>query len=137
MRRGIKEQCKSIFCNEPDITTRAAYVLLVVKLVKQESSYYNPRRFGRIKNRFINSISKINSSIQCEYCGKPNLVNDGNNTHNSLTIDHYEPYSICHNFYDRKNFVVSCFDCNQNYANAPSIHKVIKYPLKRCSIETK
>jgi 5-methylcytosine-specific restriction endonuclease McrA len=88
---------------------------------------------------FLKKIDKKNKGLHCEYCGKKNLrVYDWcekTNLDNVATVDHFYPKSKFEYLKkEEKNFVISCYECNNKKRDKLWEIEKIKYPLNNNKI---
>lgn len=99
-----------ILVKEPDVRSMAAMVLLNRQYTKAELE-----KWFSFREKFLHK----HEPLKCVYCGKGNLIIDGEECADGhglghlATIDHVVPVSKGGSRYDESNCVVACFKCNQ------------------------
>ena len=88
---------------------------------------------------FLKKINKENKGLHCEYCGKKNLkVYDWCqklNLDDVATVDHFYPKSKYQGLKrEEKNFIVSCYSCNNKKKDTLWSLDDIKYPINKVKI---
>jgi 5-methylcytosine-specific restriction endonuclease McrA len=100
-----------IFIEDPDISSRASYLLL-------KWQYENEMRVEW--EAFRNSFFDKHQPLICFYCGKSNLVReiadltDSKKRQFLATVDHINPLSNGGSMYDEDNCCVTCYTCNMS-----------------------
>lgn len=98
-----------IYVEQPDLTSRAAYLLLKREYERQVLAEWEA---------FRNSFFDKHEPLTCFYCGKISLVReiidpcDSRQRSILATIDHLEALSNGGSQYDEANCVVACQPCN-------------------------
>jgi 5-methylcytosine-specific restriction endonuclease McrA len=83
---------------------------------------------------FLKKMETIYGTLNCEYCGKPNLKIyewcEKINNNDVATADHFYPKSKYNNLkMEEKNMIVSCYSCNNNKKDGVCSVETIKHPL--------
>jgi len=123
--------------NDPPISSRAAYIRLVLKLLREggyEKYYYKKWLF--IRDLYLRTLLESYNMLWCEYCGTYLYLIKNKNpdmTNKVATIDHHIPISKGGAIYDPSNFAVSCWPYNHKFGNRMKRKGRRKYPY---SIET-
>jgi len=101
-----------VFVETPHITSWAASVLLRRQLMKQDDSF-NWQKWVGWRNTVVRKVIASNIPLNCEYCGRKNLIPFPKKHQNSgmLTLDHLNPVSKSNNN-GLSNLVLSCKSCN-------------------------
>ena len=101
----------------------------------------NEEKWSQLKFNidFLKKINKKNGELHCEYCGKKDLkVYDWckkTNLEDVATVDHFYPKSKFEYLKkEEKNFVISCYECNNKKRDKLWEIEKIKYPLNNNKI---
>lgn len=130
-----------IFVDEPHITSYAAYVKLVRKLMKIDPPVNIKTRsncfiYQERKAAFIQA-ARDNNALVCFYCGRPVHLSEPNKSKGTrCTIDHYIPLSHGGNFTDPSNWRIACYACNNQKQSMPPEQFVEKALTKRQQFAT-
>lgn len=88
---------------------------------------------------FLKKMNNIHNGLHCEYCGKKNLkiyewcqkINESD----VATVDHFYPKSRYNELrMDEKNFIVSCYSCNNMKKDHLWEIDDVKFPINRVKI---
>ena len=88
---------------------------------------------------FLKKVNKKKSRLHCEYCGKENLrIYDWcekAKTKDVATVDHFYPKSKYKGLkQNEKNFIISCYKCNNKKRDTLWEIEKIKFPLNNNKI---
>jgi 5-methylcytosine-specific restriction endonuclease McrA len=89
---------------------------------------------------FLKEQKIKHGEIHCEYCGKKNLKIydwcEHLNSEDVATVDHFYPKSKYGELRkNEKNFVISCYNCNNKKSDNLWDIKEIKFPINKEKIE--
>ena len=119
-----------IFEAEPNIKSRAAYLLLKEKYT-DESDFDEKEKLEEyldFRNNFLDKKLKEDGKLICAYCHRDDLEKGGRHSHSQnnknkklATIDHVIPVSKGGEKLDENNCVVSCKSCNNRKGDSLEI----------------
>lgn len=94
-----------VMVEEPHLKSRAALLLLCLKLEDEEIS-----EWLIFRKEFLGQYK----TLTCSHCGKTNLQIDTDDEDLLATVDHIVCLSQGGKKFDKKNCIVSCYSCNNN-----------------------
>lgn len=102
-----------VLSDNPNTTSRAAYILLINKLYHLSETAVHRSVWLNFRDKWFMKLLRAGVEMKCVYCEETNLDPFTKDLKRLITVDHILPLSRGGNLFDENNFDLCCYTCNQ------------------------